>query len=103
MRHFNRNLVMVIHLQELYLTTLKDKYKYGLNEQAWTILPIFSDKYCHTGAFQLPLFYGQPTIEILAQIAKRQNEDWFSQAIESDTVCIFLFSIEYYKRVNPID
>ncbi|CAD5123733.1 DgyrCDS12050 [Dimorphilus gyrociliatus] len=86
MRHYNRHLVMIIHLQEIYIRTLKDRYKYGLNEQAWTVLPIFTDKFCYTGAFQLPLFYGPPSLEALAQIAKQPYADWLKQSLDSESV-----------------
>ncbi|XP_061197713.1 uncharacterized protein LOC133205832 isoform X2 [Saccostrea echinata] len=85
-RSYHRYLTVIIHLQEVQVTVAKENYKYGLLEQAWTPLQVFTDNYCYTSTFQLPLFDGSPTPQLLKQLAREPCKDWMERNIRSGTL-----------------
>ncbi|XP_062610172.1 uncharacterized protein LOC134271939 isoform X3 [Saccostrea cucullata] len=85
-RSYHRFLTVIIHLQEVQVTVAKENYKYGLLEQAWTPLQVFTDNYCYTSTFQLPLFDGSPTPQLLKQLAREPCKDWMERNIRSGTL-----------------
>ncbi|KAL4236724.1 Coiled-coil domain-containing protein 17 [Mactra antiquata] len=85
-RSFHRFLTMIIHLQEISVSVAKENYKYGLLEQAWTAVQIFTDKYCTTQAFQLPLFAGTPSQTILKQLAREPCKEWMERNIRNNGI-----------------
>ncbi|RUS83083.1 hypothetical protein EGW08_009169 [Elysia chlorotica] len=85
-RSYHRFLVAIIHLQEVFVNVSRDNYKYGLLEQAWTAVQIFKDQYCYTETFQLPLFQGAPTQEMLKQLAREPCKDWMERSIRAKNI-----------------
>ncbi|XP_060559794.1 uncharacterized protein LOC132719870 isoform X5 [Ruditapes philippinarum] len=85
-RSYHRFLTMIIHLQEISVSVAKENYKYGLLEQAWTAVQIFTDKYCTTQAFQLPLFAGSPSQTILKQLAREPCKEWMERNIRNNGI-----------------
>ncbi|GFR57816.1 coiled-coil domain-containing protein 17 [Elysia marginata] len=85
-RSYHRFLVAVIHLQEVFVNVSRDNYKYGLLEQAWTAVQVFKDQYCYTETFQLPLFQGAPTQEMLKQLAREPCKDWMERSIRAKNI-----------------
>ncbi|XP_039591041.1 uncharacterized protein LOC120514622 isoform X1 [Polypterus senegalus] len=43
---------------------------YTLGSQAWAAMPVFSQQYCNTGVFQLPLYQGSPSVEVLKVLSQ---------------------------------
>ncbi|KAK2156510.1 hypothetical protein LSH36_211g01013 [Paralvinella palmiformis] len=80
-RSHHRYLTVIIHLQEVKVITSKKNYKYGLLNQAWTAVPVFSDDYVHTKSYQLPLFQGGPSPYILKQLAQQHLLDWIRDGL----------------------
>ncbi|KAJ8305994.1 hypothetical protein KUTeg_016539 [Tegillarca granosa] len=87
-RSFHRFLTLIIHLQEIQVTIAKDNYKYGLLEQAWTALQVFTDKYVYTTTFQLPLFQGSPTPQMLKQLAREPCKEWLERNIRGNVITL---------------
>ncbi|KAK3090147.1 hypothetical protein FSP39_009490 [Pinctada imbricata] len=85
-RSYHRFLTVIIHLQEVQVTVAKDNYKYGLLEQAWTAVQVFTDKYAHTATFQLPLFQGSPSPQMLKQLAREPCREWLERNIRSQAI-----------------
>ncbi|XP_056018546.1 uncharacterized protein LOC125668024 isoform X3 [Ostrea edulis] len=85
-RSYHRFLTVIVHLQEVQVTVAKENYKYGLLEQAWTPLQAFTDNYCYTSTFQLPLFDGSPSPQMLKQLAREPCKDWMERNIRSGTI-----------------
>ncbi|XP_071144774.1 uncharacterized protein [Mytilus edulis] len=85
-RSFHRFLCAIIHLQEVQVTIARENYKYGLLEQAWTAVQLFVDKYAYTTTFQLPLFQGAPTPQMLKQLAREPCRDWMERNIRNNTI-----------------
>ncbi|XP_052257880.1 uncharacterized protein LOC127862678 isoform X7 [Dreissena polymorpha] len=85
-RSFHRFLTLIIHIQEISVNVSKENYKYGLLEQAWTAVQIFTDKYCTTQAFQLPLFAGSPSQTILKQLAREPCKEWMERMIRNNGI-----------------
>lgn len=54
--------------------------------QAWTAVQLFVDKYAYTTTFQLPLFQGAPTPQMLKQLAREPCRDWMERNIRNNTV-----------------
>ncbi|XP_064626695.1 uncharacterized protein LOC135487166 isoform X4 [Lineus longissimus] len=78
-RTYQRYMTFIIHLQEIVVTVTKDNYKYGLMEQAWTPVAVFSDIYINTNVYQLPLYQGQPTAAMLKELATMPCLDWIEK------------------------
>lgn len=85
-RSYHRFLTVIIHLQEVQVSVAKENYKYGLLEQAWTALQVFTDHYCYTSTFQLPLYDGSPSPQMLKQLAREPCKDWMERNIRSGTI-----------------
>nr|XP_022315187.1 uncharacterized protein LOC111119376 isoform X3 [Crassostrea virginica] len=85
-RSYHRFLTVIIHLQEVQVSVAKENYKYGLLEQAWTAVQVFTDHYCYTSTFQLPLFDGSPSPQMLKQLAREPCKDWMERNIRSGTI-----------------
>ncbi|XP_071116690.1 uncharacterized protein [Haliotis cracherodii] len=85
-RSYHRFLTAVIHLQEVFVTVSRDNYKYGLLEQAWTAVQMFKDKYAYTTTFQLPLFAGSPSPQMLKQMAREPCREWMERNIRNNTI-----------------
>ncbi|XP_025108860.1 uncharacterized protein LOC112573069 isoform X2 [Pomacea canaliculata] len=85
-RSFHRFLVAVIHLQEIFVNVTRDSYKYGLLEQAWTAVQVFKEKYANTATFQLPLFKGPPSQQMLKQLAREPCKEWMEKNIRNGTI-----------------
>lgn len=85
-RSFHRFLTVIIHLQEIFVSTSRDNYKYGLLEQAWTAVQVFKDKYAYTSTFQLPLFTGAPSQQMLKQLAREPCKEWMERNIRTGTI-----------------
>ncbi|XP_076440309.1 uncharacterized protein LOC143279891 isoform X2 [Babylonia areolata] len=85
-RSFHRFLTLIIHLQEIFVSSTRDNYKYGLLEQAWTAVQVFKDKYAQTSTFQLPLFSGAPSQQMLKQMAREPCKEWLEKNIRSNTI-----------------
>ncbi|XP_052774398.1 uncharacterized protein LOC128212988 isoform X3 [Mya arenaria] len=85
-RSYHRFMTLIIHLQEISVSVAKENYKYGLLEQAWTAVQIFTDKYCTTQAFQLPLFAGSPNQTILKQLAREPCKEWMERMIRNNGI-----------------
>ena len=49
---------------------------------------MFVDKYTYTTTFQLPLFQGAPTPQMLKQLAREPCRDWMERNIRNDAVSI---------------
>lgn len=58
--------------------------------QAWTALQVFTDHYCYTSTFQLPLYDGSPSPQMLKQLAREPCKDWMERNIRSGTVGVLL-------------
>ena len=56
--------------------------------QAWTAVQVFKDKYAYTATFQLPLFMGSPTPQMLKQLAREPCKEWLERNIRSGTVSV---------------
>ncbi|XP_030061423.1 uncharacterized protein LOC115471750 [Microcaecilia unicolor] len=41
---------------------------YNLGHKAWTALHVFTNTYCNTGVYQLPLYHGAPSQTVLADL-----------------------------------
>ena len=52
-------------------------------------MPVFTNSYANTGAFQLPLFTGAPKIDLLRQIAVGPVDEWIERNIENQAVFIY--------------
>ncbi|KAL3869337.1 hypothetical protein ACJMK2_042031 [Sinanodonta woodiana] len=85
-RAYHRYLTVIIHLQEISVTIAKDNYKYGLLEQAWTVMQVFTEKYANTMAYQLPLFAGSPTQQMLKQLAREPCKEWMESNIRNNSI-----------------
>lgn len=85
-RSFHRFLTVIVHLQEIFVTTTRDNYKYGLLEQAWTAVQVFKDKFCYTSTFQLPLFTGGPTQQMLKELAREPCKEWMERSIRTGSI-----------------
>ncbi|ESO88244.1 hypothetical protein LOTGIDRAFT_234580 [Lottia gigantea] len=85
-RSYHRFLTAVIHLQEIFVSASKDNYKYGLLEQAWTVVQIFKENYTYTTSFQLPLFKGSPNQQFLKQLAREPCKEWMERNIRSHNI-----------------
>ncbi|XP_052098307.1 uncharacterized protein LOC127733070 isoform X1 [Mytilus californianus] len=98
-RSFHRFLCAIIHLQEVQVTIARENYKYGLLEQAWTAVQLFVDKYTYTTTFQLPLFQGAPTPQMLKQLAREPCRDWMERNIRNNTIYL-LEGASVFVRVS---
>ncbi|XP_033737089.1 uncharacterized protein LOC117325189 isoform X5 [Pecten maximus] len=85
-RSFHRYLVYIIHLQEVSVTVARENYKYGLIEQAWTAVQVFTDRYAYTSIFQLPLYQGSPTPQMLKQLAREPCQEWMERNLRSRAI-----------------
>ena len=56
--------------------------------QAWTAVQVFKDKYAYTSTFQLPLFVGSPSQQMLKQLAREPCKEWLERNIRSGTVSV---------------
>ncbi|XP_070562570.1 uncharacterized protein [Ptychodera flava] len=80
-RHFHKYLTLIIHLQEIGVTVHADRYKYGLMDQAWTAVQIFDKHYAITDTFQLPLYEGNPTPDILNALSRQTVKEALNQSV----------------------
>ncbi|KAM5148157.1 LOW QUALITY PROTEIN: coiled-coil domain-containing protein 17 [Mantella aurantiaca] len=67
-RTFHKFLTLVIHLHEIrpeVPATGGRAREFTAGSQAWTAMRVFYRRYCHLGAFQLPLYQGAPTLSAL--------------------------------------
>ncbi|XP_013420709.1 uncharacterized protein LOC106181016 [Lingula anatina] len=85
-RHLHRHMCVVIHIQEIAVNISKDSYKYGLMEQAWTALPVFSNGYVNFDLYKLPLFRGAPSAALLKQLTKEPVWEWAPKAVANKSV-----------------
>ncbi|XP_064605743.1 uncharacterized protein LOC135470637 [Liolophura sinensis] len=85
-RSFHKYLTVIIHIQEVGVTLEKQNYKYGLLDQAWTAVQVFTDNYAVSSVFQLPLFRGAPKPEMLRQLAKEPCKDWLTRSVENKKI-----------------
>ncbi|XP_050401529.1 uncharacterized protein LOC126818261 isoform X2 [Patella vulgata] len=97
-RSYHRFLTAVIHLQEIFVSASKENYKYGLLEQAWTVVQIFKENYAYTSAFQLPLFQGSPNQQFLKQLAREPSKEWMERNIRSKNIKL-LEGASLYMRI----
>ncbi|XP_013402348.2 uncharacterized protein LOC106167978 [Lingula anatina] len=114
-RHLHRHMCVVIHIQEIAVNISKDSYKYGLMEQAWTALPVFSDGYVNFDQYKLPLFRGAPSAALLKQLTKEPVWEWTPKAVANKSVkylegaSVFAFICdtrreqEMKERMNTMD
>ena len=58
------------------MTLNRETYKYGLLDQAWTVLQVFNDGYVPTQLYQLPLFHGPPKPYLLRALLKEPARKW---------------------------
>lgn len=56
--------------------------------QAWTAVQVFKEKYANTATFQLPLFKGPPSQQMLKQLAREPCKEWMEKNIRNGTVII---------------
>ncbi|XP_077980871.1 uncharacterized protein LOC144436074 isoform X3 [Glandiceps talaboti] len=91
-RHFHKYLTLVIHLQEIGVTVHTDRYKYGLMDQAWTAIQIFTEKYAITDTFQLPLYQGSPSAEMMNALSREPCKQVFthSSMIPAENASVFV-------------
>uniref|UniRef100_A0A8W8LP49 Uncharacterized protein n=1 Tax=Magallana gigas TaxID=29159 RepID=A0A8W8LP49_MAGGI len=87
-RSYHRFLTVIIHLQDVQVSVTKENYKYGLLEQAWNALQVFTDHYCRTSTFQLLLFDGSPSPQMLKELTREPCRDWMDRNIRSGTARI---------------
>ncbi|XP_069128656.1 uncharacterized protein [Argopecten irradians] len=85
-RSYHRFLTYIIHLQEVSVTVARENYKYGLIEQAWTAVQVFTDRYAFTSIFQLPLYQGSPTPQMLKQLAREPCQEWMERNLRSRAI-----------------
>jgi hypothetical protein len=58
--------------------------------QAWTAVQVFKDKYCYTSTFQLPLFQGGPTQQMLKELAREPCKEWMERNIRGGSVRVVI-------------
>ncbi|CAH1775471.1 unnamed protein product [Owenia fusiformis] len=85
-RSYHRFLTVIIHLQEISIAATRDNYKYALVEQAWSAVQVFHEGYANTSVYQLPLFYGAPTVQILKQLSREPFREWIQRNATSGGV-----------------
>ncbi|XP_076462102.1 uncharacterized protein LOC143294612 [Babylonia areolata] len=85
-RSFHRYLCVVVHLQEIFVTSTKKTLKQGLLKQAWTAVQVFRDRYASVSTYQLPLIAGGPTRDMLRELAQEPCRDWIRENVRSGSV-----------------
>jgi hypothetical protein len=61
--------------------------------QAWTALQIFNNGYVCTAYYQLPLFHGSPTSDMLEQLAQQPVLHWMAAGLRQKKVNSCLLSL----------
>merc|ERR1719494_1048887 len=68
MRELHPFLLIVFQLHVFVYNTEEDKL--NLTKQAWCVLQMLQGVYCLNGAYQLPLYDGQPPKNLLDEMSK---------------------------------
>ncbi|XP_061096358.1 uncharacterized protein LOC133127456 [Conger conger] len=79
-RVHHQHLTAIIHLHEVSVLAAQDPagtqsprgqntLTYSLGKESWAALPIFTRGYCHTTHYQLPLYQGSPSQDVINALA----------------------------------
>nr|XP_015210948.1 PREDICTED: coiled-coil domain-containing protein 17 [Lepisosteus oculatus] len=69
-RRHHPQLTVIIHLHEVSVKVQSETLTYSLGGQAWAALPVFTQGYCNTDRYQIPLYQGAPSQDVLKALAQ---------------------------------
>ncbi|XP_078502646.1 uncharacterized protein LOC144760234 [Lissotriton helveticus] len=106
-RMYNEHLTLIIHLHQVSVFSEKDgsslnkpanpKNKetaplpeeslvFAPGSQAWTALHVFRKGYCNTGVYQVPLYQGEPSQEILSSLASEECDVVLKDFVQKNSI-----------------
>ncbi|XP_043555057.1 uncharacterized protein LOC122554308 [Chiloscyllium plagiosum] len=86
-RVYHEYLTVIFHLCEVAVSSLEEgTLTFDLKDQAWSALQVFSKGYCNTAVYQLPLYQGAPTQNVLAALAKEDAQCVLGDLVRRNTI-----------------